>query len=128
MSQKILIVDDDPGYCTIMSTLFKRSLSPNDSIIIETVSDYYEAKTLIATQKFDVITLNGFWHGIQAGYAYNLIPLIRKQSNSCVIIIVSSLEHRLVKGRELGTITIDKKDIHEGVKLDKKFHLVSMST
>lgn len=128
MSQKILIVDDDPNYCTTMSTLFKRSLSPNDSIIIETVSDYHEAKTLISTEKFDVITLNGFWPGIHAGYAYNLIPLIRKQSDSCVVIFVSSLEHHLIKGRELNAITINKNSIDESVKFDKQFQLVPMST
>ncbi|MEI6774470.1 MAG: response regulator [bacterium] len=121
----ILIVDDSPHDQSDVKLLIERSLSSltNVFLSIVSVSSFIDARTSLATQQFNIITLDG---GMGVDFGYDLIPFIHEsQTQSPIIIMISGEGCHIRKGLHKGAhFGFCKRAIQSPIVFNEKFELV----
>jgi len=119
----ILIVDDSSGDQSDVRLLFERSLSHLANVSIVTVSSFDEAKTSLARQQFNIITLDG---AMGLYFGYDLIPFINEsQIQTPIIIMISGERCHIRKGLDKGAhFGFYKRAIKAPIVFNEKFELV----
>ncbi|MCX6825334.1 MAG: response regulator [candidate division SR1 bacterium] len=121
--KKVLIVDDCPNDTLLVTGLLERSFRSK----IHTVNSIKEAKVMLLSERFDIVTLDGRLPCLlTGGFGHRLVPLIKEnQSTDCKIIMISGERQYLDAGIEIGAhAAISKYDIQESIKLNHLFQLV----